>query len=226
MVQVNADADANSQDRPNGRNPKGEAVHGGRRGSNRSVRCQPCGIGAQGRNRTTDTGIFRLLYQLAKTRFLQGKASARRPHCQRAAGSERVGALVAPSHRPRRHLVAEAGEERSRRRRRWRRRTVGVLAFGMEQPPDGLLVTMRCRSARCASVSKSRIGADRRHVSTLARVGGRISVTFVREGFEVSGPVGPLMLKGVTAQGIGVGHRRALTRTLITWRSSRQSTAS
>jgi len=22
--------------------------------------------------------------------------------------------------------------------------TVGVLAFGMEQPPDGLLVTMRC----------------------------------------------------------------------------------
>ena len=72
-------------------------------------------------------------------------------------------------------------------------------------------------SARCASVSKRRIGADRRHVSRLARVGGRISVIYVLEGFEVSGPVGPLMLKGVTAQGIGVGHRRALedlTRTL------------
>src|SRR6266404_5056205 len=75
-------------------------------------------------------------------------------------------------------------------------------------------------------IGPCRIGADRRHVSTLARVGGRISVIYVLEGFEVSGPVGPLMLKGVTAQGIGVGHRRALTRTLITWRSSRQSTAS
>src|SRR6266478_8980401 len=47
-------------------------------------------------------------------------------------------------------------------------------------------------------IGPCRIGADRRHVSTLARVG---------EGFEVSGPVGPLMLKGMTAQGIGVGHR-------------------
>src|SRR3989441_6524749 len=72
-------------------------------------------------------------------------------------------------------------------------------------------------SARCASVSKRRIGADRRHVSRLSRVGGRISVIYVLEGFGVSGPVGPLMLKGVTTQGIGVGHRRALedlTRTL------------
>jgi NADPH:quinone reductase-like Zn-dependent oxidoreductase len=43
-----------------------------------------------------------------------------------------------------------------------------------------------------------------------AAMGGRISVIGVLEGFEVSGPVGPLMLKGLTLQGIGVGHRRAL----------------
>ncbi len=30
------------------------------------------------------------------------------------------------------------------------------------------------------------------------------------DGFEVSAPAGPVMLKGVTIQGIGVGHRRAL----------------
>jgi NADPH:quinone reductase-like Zn-dependent oxidoreductase len=42
------------------------------------------------------------------------------------------------------------------------------------------------------------------------KVGGRISVIGVLEGFEVSGPVGPLMLKSVAVQGIGVGHRRAL----------------
>jgi NADPH:quinone reductase-like Zn-dependent oxidoreductase len=41
-------------------------------------------------------------------------------------------------------------------------------------------------------------------------IGGRISVIGVLEGFEISGPVGPLMLKGITVQGIGVGHRRAL----------------
>ena len=39
---------------------------------------------------------------------------------------------------------------------------------------------------------------------------GRISVIGVFEGFEVSGPVGPLLLKSPTIQGIGVGHRRAL----------------
>ena len=43
-----------------------------------------------------------------------------------------------------------------------------------------------------------------------AAMGGRISVIGVLDGFEVSGPVGPLMLKGLTVQGIGVGHRRAL----------------
>ena len=43
-----------------------------------------------------------------------------------------------------------------------------------------------------------------------AAVGGRITVIGVLEGFEISGPVGPLMLKGLTVQGIGVGHRRAL----------------
>jgi NADPH:quinone reductase-like Zn-dependent oxidoreductase len=43
-----------------------------------------------------------------------------------------------------------------------------------------------------------------------AAVGGRITVIGVLDGFEISGPVGPLMLKGVTVQGIAVGHRRAL----------------
>ena len=50
-----------------------------------------------------------------------------------------------------------------------------------------------------------------------AAVGGRISVIGVLDGFEVSGPVGPLLLKGLTIQGIGVGHRRGLedlTRTV------------
>jgi NADPH:quinone reductase-like Zn-dependent oxidoreductase len=43
-----------------------------------------------------------------------------------------------------------------------------------------------------------------------AAIGGRISVIGVLDGFLVSGPVGPLMLKGLTIAGIGVGHRRAL----------------
>jgi NADPH:quinone reductase-like Zn-dependent oxidoreductase len=43
-----------------------------------------------------------------------------------------------------------------------------------------------------------------------AAIDGRISVIGVLDGFEVSGPVGPLLLKGLTLQGIGVGHRRAL----------------
>ncbi len=43
-----------------------------------------------------------------------------------------------------------------------------------------------------------------------AAIGGRISQIGVLEGFEVAAPVGPLMLKGLTVQGIFVGHRRAL----------------
>ncbi|WP_085025521.1 zinc-dependent alcohol dehydrogenase family protein [Ensifer aridi] len=39
---------------------------------------------------------------------------------------------------------------------------------------------------------------------------GRISVIGVLEGFEVSGPVAPLLLKSPVVQGISVGHRRAL----------------
>lgn len=39
---------------------------------------------------------------------------------------------------------------------------------------------------------------------------GRISVIGVLEGFEVSGPVAPLLLKSPVLQGISVGHRRAL----------------
>lgn len=43
-----------------------------------------------------------------------------------------------------------------------------------------------------------------------AAVDGRIYQIGVLEGFEVSAPAGPLMLKNVTVNGIGVGHRRAL----------------
>ncbi|MFS8047901.1 zinc-dependent alcohol dehydrogenase family protein [Rhizobium sp. BR 314] len=39
---------------------------------------------------------------------------------------------------------------------------------------------------------------------------GRISVIGVLEGFDISGPAAPLLLKSPTVQGIGVGHRRAL----------------
>ncbi|MGR9164913.1 zinc-dependent alcohol dehydrogenase family protein [Rhizobium leguminosarum] len=41
-------------------------------------------------------------------------------------------------------------------------------------------------------------------------INGRISVIGVLEGFEVSGPAGPLLLKAPVVQGISVGHRRAL----------------
>ncbi|MBB4188261.1 zinc-dependent alcohol dehydrogenase family protein [Sinorhizobium terangae] len=39
---------------------------------------------------------------------------------------------------------------------------------------------------------------------------GRISVIGVLEGFEISGPAAPLLLKSPVLQGISVGHRRAL----------------
>ena len=39
---------------------------------------------------------------------------------------------------------------------------------------------------------------------------GRISVIGVLEGFDISGPVAPLLLKSPTVQGISVGHRRSL----------------
>ncbi|RFB75581.1 zinc-dependent alcohol dehydrogenase family protein [Methylovirgula sp. 4M-Z18] len=41
-------------------------------------------------------------------------------------------------------------------------------------------------------------------------VHGRISVIGVLEGFDISGPAGPLLLKSPIVQGISVGHRRAL----------------
>ena len=43
-----------------------------------------------------------------------------------------------------------------------------------------------------------------------ASIGGRIYQIGVLGGFDVAAPVGPLMLKNVTVQGISVGHRRAL----------------
>jgi NADPH:quinone reductase-like Zn-dependent oxidoreductase len=39
---------------------------------------------------------------------------------------------------------------------------------------------------------------------------GRISLIGVFEGFDISGPAGPLLLKSPVIQGIAVGHRRAL----------------
>ncbi|GAA0896785.1 NAD(P)-dependent alcohol dehydrogenase [Pseudonocardia zijingensis] len=41
-------------------------------------------------------------------------------------------------------------------------------------------------------------------------VGGRVSMIGALDGFEAATPVMPLMLKDVTVQGIGTGHRRAL----------------
>ncbi|MQB44045.1 NAD(P)-dependent alcohol dehydrogenase [Rhizobium sp. ICMP 5592] len=41
-------------------------------------------------------------------------------------------------------------------------------------------------------------------------VHGRISVIGVLEGFDLSGPAGPVLLKSPVIQGISVGHRRAL----------------
>jgi NADPH:quinone reductase-like Zn-dependent oxidoreductase len=41
-------------------------------------------------------------------------------------------------------------------------------------------------------------------------VQGRISVIGVLEGFEISGPAAPLLLKSPVVQGISVGHRRGL----------------
>ncbi|GAB3571115.1 NAD(P)-dependent alcohol dehydrogenase [Amycolatopsis endophytica] len=44
----------------------------------------------------------------------------------------------------------------------------------------------------------------------VAAVGGTISQIGALDGFEASAPVMPLMLKDITVQGIGTGHRRAL----------------
>lgn len=53
-------------------------------------------------------------------------------------------------------------------------------------------------------------GENLSHSLRAVAVHGRISVIGVLEGFEFSGPVGELLLKSPTIQGIGVGHRRAL----------------
>ncbi|GAB4067611.1 NAD(P)-dependent alcohol dehydrogenase [Ancylobacter sonchi] len=53
-------------------------------------------------------------------------------------------------------------------------------------------------------------GAHTGKAVQVAAVGGRISQIGVLEGFEITLPGGPLMLKNVTLQGISVGHRRAL----------------
>ncbi len=45
----------------------------------------------------------------------------------------------------------------------------------------------------------------------ITAVGGHIYQIGALDGFEVSAPVMPLMLKDITIHGIGTGHRRALT---------------
>ncbi|WP_239707799.1 zinc-dependent alcohol dehydrogenase family protein [Mycolicibacterium smegmatis] len=44
----------------------------------------------------------------------------------------------------------------------------------------------------------------------VSAIGGQIHQIGALEGFEISTPVMPLMLKGITVNGIGTGHRRAL----------------
>lgn len=44
----------------------------------------------------------------------------------------------------------------------------------------------------------------------VAAIGGRIAQIGIIEGFDASLPLGPLMLKQLTLNGIGVGHRRSL----------------
>ena len=53
-------------------------------------------------------------------------------------------------------------------------------------------------------------GAHLEKAARAAAINGRIYQIGVLEGFDVAAPAGPLMLKNVTIQGIGVGHRRAL----------------
>ncbi|MFC6839459.1 hypothetical protein ACFQGW_05870 [Xanthomonas theicola] len=43
-----------------------------------------------------------------------------------------------------------------------------------------------------------------------AAIGGHIHQIGVLEGFEITAPAGPLMMKNLDVHGIGVGHRRAL----------------
>lgn len=53
-------------------------------------------------------------------------------------------------------------------------------------------------------------GAHLARAAQAAAIGGRIYQIGVLDGFEVSAPAGPLMMKNVTIHGVSVGHRRAL----------------
>ncbi len=53
-------------------------------------------------------------------------------------------------------------------------------------------------------------GAHLARAIAAVAIQGRISLIGVLEGFEVSGPAGPLLLKSPLIQGISVGHRRGL----------------
>lgn len=55
-------------------------------------------------------------------------------------------------------------------------------------------------------------GAHLGKAVAVTAVGGHVYQIGALDGFEVSTPVMPLMLKDITVHGIGTGHRRALTR--------------
>ena len=102
--------------------------------------------------------------------------------------------------------------------------TGGVALFGLQiAKAHGARAIVVSRSAEKLERARA-LGADHGadHILELvggahlgkavraAAVGGRIYQIGGLEGFEVAASAGPLMLKNVTVQGIGVGHRRAL----------------
>lgn len=54
-------------------------------------------------------------------------------------------------------------------------------------------------------------GAHLGKAAEVVGVGGHIHLIGALEGFEVSTPVMPILMKDITIHGIGTGHRRALT---------------
>ncbi|MEN3219927.1 zinc-binding dehydrogenase [Mycolicibacterium porcinum] len=54
-------------------------------------------------------------------------------------------------------------------------------------------------------------GAHLGKAAQVVAVGGHIHLIGALDGFEVSTPVMPILMKDITIHGIGTGHRRALT---------------
>jgi NADPH:quinone reductase-like Zn-dependent oxidoreductase len=76
---------------------------------------------------------------------------------------------------------------------------------------DWIEAVQRITAGRGADHVLETVGGSNlgRSLQALA-AGGRISVIGLLEGFELKAPVGPLLLKQATIQGIAVGHQRAL----------------